>query len=199
MARDLKLRSGERREQILEHALGLFAQHGIGRVSTRRIAESVGISQPSLYAHFSSSDEIATELCCRGFARLHDRLALASATDGTVQQRFLRMGREYIRFGLDEPEVYRVAFMIDLPAHTDETPSRVLTAGIRAFGVLLALFQQSRGGPGAEAEAAAQSAWASLHGLVALLIARPQFPWSVRDMLIDLHLSNIGAAAFAPK
>jgi len=196
MARGGRPRSGERREQILDVALRLFAEHGIQQVSTRRIAQAVGISQPSLYAHFRTSDEIAVELCCRGFTRLHDQLTGASAKAGTPEERLRRLGEEYVRFGLEHPAVYRVAFMLDQPTGHGDEPSPVLAAGLRAFGVLLALFQEVRDAHDDKTTALAQSTWASMHGLVALFLVRHEFPWVRRETLIALHLDRICTHAF---
>lgn len=52
----------EPREQILDAAAALFAQHGYAGTSTRAIAERVGVRQASLYYHFSGKDEILLEL-----------------------------------------------------------------------------------------------------------------------------------------
>ena len=49
---------GERRQEILDAALALYAERGVLGVSTREIAAAVGISQPALYAHFRSLDEM---------------------------------------------------------------------------------------------------------------------------------------------
>ncbi|MET0448319.1 MAG: helix-turn-helix domain-containing protein [Aeromicrobium sp.] len=50
------------RDQILDAAAGLFAEHGYAGTSTRAIAERVGIRQASLYYHFAGKDEILLEL-----------------------------------------------------------------------------------------------------------------------------------------
>ncbi len=39
-------------------ALDLLAEHSVDRLTTRRVASKVGISQPALFRHFSSRDEI---------------------------------------------------------------------------------------------------------------------------------------------
>lgn len=186
----------ERREEIIAAALALFSDHGVRAVSTRQIAKAVGISQPSLYAHFTSSEDIAVEICVRGFHRLHERLTAALSEPGTPPVRLRRMGEEYVRFGLEHAAVYRLALMEDLPARTKGDPPPVLVAGIQAFGVLLSLFERTVADPAA-ANAMAQSVWASLHGLVALMLARPDFPWAERERLIDLHLTRACARAFA--
>lgn len=50
------------REQVLDAAAALFAEHGYAGTSTRAIAERVGIRQASLYYHFAGKDEILLEL-----------------------------------------------------------------------------------------------------------------------------------------
>lgn len=184
-------RRGNRREQILEVAMELFGNHEIERVSTRQIATAVGISQPSLYAHFSGLDEITTELCCRAFDLLHGRTS--TATNGLTdhQARFRAIGREYVRFGLEQSAAYRVAFMMEPMPRTDEQKARVMAAGHRAFSVLLDACRDAVGNDDEATHALAQSMWASVHGLVALLLARQDFPWAERDLLIETHLSRI--------
>ena len=186
---DLRSR-GSRREQILDSALALFVVHGLHNVSTRKIAHAAGISQPSLYAHFATRDAIAVELCCRAFGTLHDLLEQAGGSTADPLERVQRIGRTYIDFGLCNEAAYRVAFMLEMPAeHVDEN-SRVLEAGVRAFGVLhqavAALFPDP-----AQAGLTAQSAWAALHGLVSLLLARPQFPFADHALLVDAHLAHL--------
>ncbi len=50
------------REQILDAAAALFAEHGYAGTSTRAIAEQVGVRQASLYYHFAGKDELLLEL-----------------------------------------------------------------------------------------------------------------------------------------
>jgi AcrR family transcriptional regulator len=50
------------REQILDAAAALFAEHGVAATSTRAIADRVGVRQASLYYHFAGKDDILVEL-----------------------------------------------------------------------------------------------------------------------------------------
>ena len=43
--------------------------------------------------------------------------------------------------------------------------------------------------------AATQALWAGLHGLVSLLIARPEFPWIDREALIATHVAMLRRGA----
>lgn len=195
----MKRRSSvDRREQILEVALALFTQHGMACVSTRQIARAVGISQPSLYAHFPSADAIAAELCARGFQALHDRFAEVLEEPGTPLARLARLGRAYIEFGLANPDVYRIAFMIEDDRTRSCPPSGLtpdpgLDEGLRTFGVLRQVVAEVLGRNDTEADLVAQTCWASVHGLVSLLLARDHFPWAKRELLITTHLRQMSA------
>lgn len=190
-------RGGERREQILETALHLFAQHGMAHVSTRQIAQAVGISQPSLYAHFRTAHEISAELCLRAFDWLAQVSRGVLAAPGTPAEHFRRLGEAYVRFGLDHPDMYRMAFMIEgneqTAALVREAKDPVMAAGEGAFDMLRGVIAAMLQADPATVELEAQSVWASVHGLTSLLIARPAFPWVDRDRLIAHHLDTICA------
>lgn len=186
----------ERREEILAAALRLFAERGVHGVSTRQIAEAVGISQPTLYAYFPSKHDIAAEITSRAFTELARRLT-AKAFDLSFES-LAECFRIYIDFGLENPDAYRVAFMVEgatLPAVAPEAHA----LGKSAFDILRQGIVElhERGLSTAEdPERLAQSLWAGMHGLVSLLIARPHFPWVDRDALVDGHVRLLARAAF---
>lgn len=197
MTKKVKLPSSERREQILLESLRLFAERGVFQVSTRDIAQAVGISQPSLYAHFKSRDEIAIELSLRALTLFSARMESADAPDKEPADRLRHLGREYVRFGLEHSAEYRIAFMLERANLLPEDKVAIQMAGKRAFAMLHDLFKQVRQADDDYTAALAQSTWASMHGLVALMLARPAFPWVERTLLIDLHLDKVCRDAFS--
>jgi AcrR family transcriptional regulator len=191
----------ERREEILDAAQSLFAQKGVHAVSTRQIAEVAGISQPALYAYFATKDEIAAELCVRAFAILTARIdATASGLPATPES-LERCLRVYIAFGLENPDAYRVAFMLEKSVDGSFLKSagdRPMHAGLEAFQRFLAMVAKLHAlGLTASDDpvAATQTLWAGLHGLVSLLIARPEFPWIDRESLIATHVAMLRRGA----
>ena len=191
----------ERREEILAAALRLFGERGVLAVSTRDIAAAVRISQPALYAHFRSRDEILAELCERAFqalARRMDALPVDAVRDRAT---FLDMCRIYIDFGLEQPDAYRVAFMLEKQrAGAGALDPRILAAGVDTFGDFQArvtrLVSAGLTRPG-EARLLTQSLWAGLHGLVSLLLARREFPWVDVETLVTRHLELLADGVLA--
>jgi AcrR family transcriptional regulator len=59
-----------RREEVLETALELIAEHGVAGASLRRLAKKLGMSQPSLYHYFPSKDALITALLEYSTARM---------------------------------------------------------------------------------------------------------------------------------
>ncbi len=51
-----------RREEVLEAALELIAEHGVAGASLRLLAKRLGMSQPSLYHYFPSKDALITAI-----------------------------------------------------------------------------------------------------------------------------------------
>ncbi|WP_304466039.1 TetR/AcrR family transcriptional regulator [Tropicimonas sp. IMCC34011] len=186
-------RRRNRRDEILDAAGALFARHGVDAVSTRRIAQAVGISQPSLYAHFASLQQIQDEVAAEAFARLEQ--AISSADGESPETQLAKAVRGYFEFGLSHPHAYRIAFMLEYPADKPDPADPSVSAfhqtdhpGPRAFGHLIRIVGLNR--PDLSAETVlmrSQSLWASLHGLVSLLLARPAFPWGNMQELVDEH------------
>jgi ATP-dependent Clp protease ATP-binding subunit ClpA len=102
----------------------------------------------------------------------------------------LKKGMEtYIRFGLDHPEHYIVTFV--LRAALYEKPgsreTRKAQTGQRCFddmrNIVRRCMEEGKIKNG-DVEATSQALWAGIHGLTALLITQPGFPFVDREKLI---------------
>ena len=84
----------ERREQVLEAALEVFAEHGLSGASTDEIARKAGISQPYLFRLFHTKKELfiaSAERCLRETLETFQRAAEGKSGEEALQA----MGEAY--------------------------------------------------------------------------------------------------------
>ena len=63
---------------ILREGLRLFAENGLSATSIRDIAAATGLTNPALYKHFKTKDDLARTLFERSYSELLKRLVIAS-------------------------------------------------------------------------------------------------------------------------
>jgi AcrR family transcriptional regulator len=184
---------GERlREEIIAAAERLMILSGDAEaVSIRAVAEAVGVTPPSIYLHFTDKNELLFAVCARHFQALDEYLEEAVAGVDDPIESLLRRGRAYIRFGLENPEPYRILFMSKPGATPLSFPAEDLMASA-SFGHLLEAVTRAvrEGLLRGEALEVAIGLWAVVHGITSLLISKPTFPWPDREHLIE-HLLRV--------
>jgi AcrR family transcriptional regulator len=184
-ARRPRARKGEGaalREEILAAAELLLLETGSAEaVSIRSVAERVGVTPPSIYRHFADKTDLMFEVCAGHFANFDEVIAAAGAGTDDPVERLRAMGLAYIRFGLDNPEAYRIMFM----TRDDETPEEYKAVVLRddaAFDQVVSCVREcidaGRFRPElADAYELTLGLWARVHGLTSLLVTKPQLPW----------------------
>lgn len=96
-ARTTRTRPKDRREQILQQAVVLFAARGFGNVTMADIAAAVGITAGAMYRHYGSKDDLLIEAISRCFRRYDAFLQL----EHPDRDRFLI---DLVDLGLDNTE-----------------------------------------------------------------------------------------------
>ena len=160
-------------------------------VSIRAIADAVGVTPPSIYLHFPDKDSLILAVCERHFETFDSVIEAAGRSTDDPVESLRRRGQAYVRFGLENPEPYRILFM----TRNESAQQRdiFVGAGARAFQHLVDAVQRC-----IDAEAfrpvdpvlAATGVWAAVHGVTSLLISLPGFPWPDIETLVD-HVCNI--------
>ncbi|HEX3862796.1 MAG TPA: TetR/AcrR family transcriptional regulator [Stellaceae bacterium] len=194
----------ERLGEILAAARELFLEHGFENVSTRKIAERVGISQTALFTYYKAKDDILNKLIRDAFEELDHAIEEVDRTATDHRDWLRRRIAGYIAFGLSHPDEYRLAFMVlntyrkPYNAEQPEQPSEGTRVAVPIFLRLV-----EKVGEAIEAQVirsdlgspmlVAQALWASVHGLVAALIARPRpdFPWEDVSALIEAQTNML--------
>jgi len=75
-------RGAETRQRIIEGALRLFADKGVDATSIRDIAASAAITEPAIYRHFKSKDDLVWEIFWAGYCGLGAMIADIPMTGG---------------------------------------------------------------------------------------------------------------------
>lgn len=182
------------RGDLLRAAMDLLSETGSEEaVSMRAVATRAGVSVPSVYLHFADKQALLDAVCDEVFEALHVTLKAASQGAPDVFEALRRQGVAYVEFALANPEHYRIVMMRAHPAAAEGAPTDLEIAG-GAFGHLVATVESCVAAGVFEGDPLhlALRLWAAAHGIAALLVAKPYFPWPPVDELVDSTIRMAG-------
>ncbi|ETR78939.1 hypothetical protein X566_03205 [Afipia sp. P52-10] len=194
----------ERPDEILAAAKDMFLHEGYHAVTTRRLAERVGLSQAGLYVYFKSKDEILDALCQKTYEATLQRYREIDETYDDDLDRLRAIIRSDIEAGLDHPDEYQIIYMtrrsllhgkdIQRPFEQQSRGVQVVMWQSRLVERLIkrGVFRRM------SLKVASQIVLAMPHGLTAKLIAWPDFPWADRKTLIAATTETLIAGLLAP-
>jgi AcrR family transcriptional regulator len=165
------------RRQILDTARGLLIEQGYAQFSLRKIASQIGCSATAIYLYFDNRDALVHALIDEGFEMLSSRIVQASQVEIVPDDPLARLRlicHEYIAFGLENPEYYEIMFMLnpqDLARFPTEKYRRASRNLEPFMNELTSGIGDGRFGP-INTKHFANVVWASLHGGVAIVLAK---------------------------
>lgn len=95
---------------LISHALSLITEVGYEAVSLREIARSAGLSHMAPYKHYRDKDALLAAIVVQGFEKLSDRFLDIEQNVLSPEERFAKMGESYIRFGIENPQQFKLMF-----------------------------------------------------------------------------------------
>jgi AcrR family transcriptional regulator len=184
--------SGDRlHDEILDAATELLLETGDQKaVSIRSVAQRVGITPPSIYLHFADKDALLDAVCAHYFEKLDQVMQLAAVGQPTTLDVLRAQGLAYVRFATQTPELYRIATMGHGTAGSDVDASLTSAAFTHMRDSVQTLIDQGIYAPG-DPTAMALQLWTAAHGVAALLIAKPYFPFGDVDAFTDQVLRAV--------
>jgi AcrR family transcriptional regulator len=172
----------EARNRILVAARSSFVHQGYESFSLRKLAKTLGYSPAALYKHFKNKSEIFDCLAEESFQALVEASAkVEPLPDEDPVDRLKRGMHAYVAFGLNNPDHYRFAFLVQQSEDLAPPKPRAVYEGLASR--VQACVDARRFRP-LDIQLMAQSLWAAAHGVTSLLVQRPAFPWAARDKLI---------------
>jgi AcrR family transcriptional regulator len=183
-----------RRAEILEAAERIFVAHGYEAATIRKIADEVGVSSTALYMHFRDKDQILLEICSGAMEELlaGNKQVSAMKIDAVARVRLMLEG--YIRFALTHPNAYQLVFCggpeVDSIRRQHQTMQLGAECLDRFAGVVREIAAEGRLRTG-DPESVHQVLWSACHGLVTLLLTKPDFEWKPADELSRVMLDGL--------
>lgn len=165
---------GDLRRALLEAGYALVRERGADEVRLREIARQVGVTPTAAYHHFPDREALVRAVAALALTDLADAITrtLRSAPAHDHRARLVSIGRAYVVWALDEPQLFRLAFgpFRAYPGQpVDLTAYALLTTeldGLSADGSL----------PPSRRADAEITLWSVTHGLTSLLVDGPLQP-----------------------
>lgn len=162
----------EMRKLILSAAQKLFLANGYEKVSIRNIADEIEYSPATIYLYFRDKNELLFALHQRGFVQMVQEFRPLLLISDPFE-RLVEMGRSYIRFAVQNPELFDLMFIMNAPMDTLEKKDWV--EGDQAFGLLVQVVQECMD-TGVfrkhDVSATAMMIWSAIHGYTALFLRK---------------------------
>jgi AcrR family transcriptional regulator len=187
------------RNDILRATEQLLVETGDeSAVSMRAIAEAVGCTPPAIYMHFADKEELIFEVCNARWAEFNEALDRAGDRSDDPLESLRNRGRAYIRFGMENPEHYRLLMMTktdDPHEDIEDLTKQGAVAFQHLVGAVVRCIDSGAFGP-IDPFMAAIVVWSAVHGITSLLVTAPNFPWPDLEQTIETVLdSQLGGLA----
>lgn len=158
---------------ILKGAKKLFLERGIEQTTIRNIADEINYSVGTVYVYFKDKNAILHDLHSIGFQELggyFEELFLIK----DPMERLKKMGFTYIKFALENTEMYDLMFIVKAPMEfIEDSENDAWNEGVRTFGALKSTVEEciEKGHfKGHYIEPLAFMIWSMVHGMCSLEI-----------------------------
>ncbi len=173
-------------------ARGLAEREGWDAVTTRRLSSEIEYSQPVIYQHFASMEDLVEAIALEGFGELADALGKARGR-AAPEEVVGAVARAYCTYAGENPALYDAMFVraTRLRFGAEGTP----TALSSAYAELRAAAATIAGGR--DVDTLTHVLWAALHGLTTLSRndrLRPDHASDRLDLLVA-QFSTAGSAS----
>jgi AcrR family transcriptional regulator len=203
-ARKQAYHHGDLKNALIRAGAEILASEGTAGLTLRKAAQRAGVSPAAPYAHFADKRALVAAISTEGLRAVRDRIAAATSRHaGDPLRQLVEAAWETMRFGLQQPDHYRVTFSNVIEQEAD-FPAYVEMAHA-SFEALVDLVRagQAAGVVGAgPPDVTALGLWSLVHGLVSLLINR-QVPQrllsraSARNLLTQALTAHLRPPAVA--
>lgn len=165
----------EMRHLILEGAKKLFLENGYEKTSIRGIADAIEYSPATIYLYYRDKNELLLALHVLAFQKMMEEFSVV-ATIPDPFERMKSLGNQYIKFALENPELYDLMFIMQAPIEALACNNETWEDGMRSFDYLKVVFGDCIGAgyfrADVDIETACLTIWSYMHGLVTIYLKK---------------------------
>jgi len=99
--------TSEKRQEILQAALELIAEHGFHGAPIASIADRAGVGAGTIYRYFENKDVLITVLFQELHDKIHGGLMGGYKTHKSLSERFIRVSADLLRYFITNPLEFR--------------------------------------------------------------------------------------------
>jgi AcrR family transcriptional regulator len=174
------------RRAVLDATEELLLRDGYERFSIRRLAARCGYTAPTIYHHFGDKSGLIDALLDRNFGAVVQRMRRVPRGDDPAV--YLReLARAFLHFGLERTTFYRL-LTLPRPEAPAELPPSAEEGRLMVENALRDLAKEGRLATD-DLDAASQTLWAMLDGVLHMRVSSPDYPWSKN--LLDVALQAV--------
>ncbi|SDY37633.1 TetR/AcrR family transcriptional regulator [Tessaracoccus flavus] len=154
-------------EVLLEQSAVIVAKGGPDALSLRKLTDAVGTSTSAVYSLYGSREALLLAVYERALASFERSAQELPVTDRPMSDLF-RMGREYRRWALSNPQLYPVMFMGPAGSGPEQRRALAMPTIDRLIAALRRCIEAGELRDAESIEVMACQLWATVHGHVSL-------------------------------
>jgi AcrR family transcriptional regulator len=162
----------EMRRKIMDASRRLFLEQGFEKTSIRNIADAIEYSPATIYLYYKDKNELLFALHEEAFVKMMAELSVVVTVEDPFE-RLVEMGRQYIKYALENPELYDLMFIMTAPMETLACRDEIWEDGMKSFCLLQSVVSQCVVAgyfKNQDTETTSLTVWAYMHGLVTIYL-----------------------------
>ncbi|MBN1363150.1 MAG: TetR/AcrR family transcriptional regulator [Sedimentisphaerales bacterium] len=137
--------SSARCEQIVAAAIELLSEGGMAALTTKSLARAVGVTEPALYRHFDSKQDILLAILAQFEGRIRTLFAEVPDGEGDVLAQIQAVYMRIFHSFAAQPSLASVIFAEEIFRHDERLADRVAGIMDTVEGHVLSLVRSRRG------------------------------------------------------
>jgi AcrR family transcriptional regulator len=166
---------GEMRDLILQAAQKLFLENGYEKTSIRGIADAIEYSPATIYLYYKDKNELLLALHVVAFQKMIEEFLIVTTVKDPFE-RLVALGQQYIKFALENPELYDLMFIMQAPMEALACKEEVWDDGKKSFEFLESVIRDCVAAgyvkPDRDVETVSMTIWSYMHGLITIYLKK---------------------------